>query len=66
LDVNIQTDIIVATNSVSSEIVNYADKFNVDLIIVGTRGRSGLKRMLLGSIASELVKYACCPVLIIK
>lgn len=66
LDVNIQTDIIVATNSVSSEIVNYADKFNVDLIIVGTRGRSGLKRMLLGSIASELVKYAGCPVLIIK
>jgi nucleotide-binding universal stress UspA family protein len=66
LDVNIQTDIIVATNSVSSEIVDYADKFNVDLIIVGTRGRSGLKRMLLGSIASELVKYAGCPVLIIK
>ena len=65
-DVNIQTDIIVATKSVSSEIVDYADKFNVDLIIVGTRGRSGLKRILLGSVASEVVKYANCPVLIIK
>jgi nucleotide-binding universal stress UspA family protein len=65
-DVNIQTDIIVATKSVSSEIVDYADKFNVDLIIVGTRGRSGFKRMLLGSVASEVVKYAGCPVLIIK
>jgi len=65
-DVNIQTDIIVATKSVSSEIVDYADKFNVDLIIVGTRGRSGLKRILLGSVASEVVKYADCPVLIIK
>jgi nucleotide-binding universal stress UspA family protein len=65
-DVNIQTDIIVATKSVSSEVVDYADKFNVDLIIVGTRGRSGLKRILLGSVASEVVKYADCPVLIIK
>jgi nucleotide-binding universal stress UspA family protein len=65
-DVNIQTDIIVATKSVSSEIVDYANKFNADLIIVGTRGRSGLKRMLLGSVASEVVKYADCPVLIIK
>jgi nucleotide-binding universal stress UspA family protein len=65
-DVNIQTDIIVATKSVSSEIVDYADKINVDLIIVVTRGRSGLKRILLGSVASEVVKYADCPVLIIK
>jgi nucleotide-binding universal stress UspA family protein len=65
-DVTIQTDIIVATKSVSSEIVDYADKYSVDLIIVGTRGRSGLKRMLLGSVASEVVKYADCPVLIIK
>ncbi len=65
-DVNIQTDKIVATKSVSLEIVDYADKFSVDLIIVGTRGRSGLKRMLLGSVASEVVKYADCPVLIIK
>ncbi len=65
-DVNIETDIIVATKSVSSEIVDYADKFNADLIIVGTRGRSGFKRMLLGSVASEVVKYAGCPVLIIK
>jgi nucleotide-binding universal stress UspA family protein len=65
-DVNIETDIIVATKSVSSEIVDYADKFNVDLIIVGTRGRSGFKRMLLGSVASEVLKYAGCPVLIIK
>jgi nucleotide-binding universal stress UspA family protein len=65
-NVNILTDIIVATKSVSSKIVDYADKSNVDLIIVGTRGRSGLKRMLLGSVASEILRYADCPVLIIK
>ena len=54
MDVNLQTDIIVATRSVATEIVDYADKLNVDLIIVGTRGRGGLKRMLLGSVASEV------------
>ena len=66
MDVNLQTDMIVATKSITAEIVEYADKLKVDLIIVGTRGRSGLKRMLLGSVASEVVKYADCPVLLVK
>ena len=66
MNVNLQTDIIVATRSIATEIIDYADKFNIDLIIVGTRGRSGLKRILLGSVASEVVKYADYPVLIVK
>jgi nucleotide-binding universal stress UspA family protein len=66
MDVNLQTDMIFATKSIAAEIVEYADKPKVDLIIVGTRVRSGLKRMLLGSVASEVVKYADCPVLIVK
>ena len=66
MDVNLQTDIIVATRSVASEIVDYADKLDADLIIAGTRGRSGLKRILLGSVASEILGYADCPVLIVK
>lgn len=44
----------------------YAEKENVDLIVVGTRGRSGFKRLLLGSIASGVVTYAHCPVLVVK
>jgi nucleotide-binding universal stress UspA family protein len=39
------------------------EKENIDLIIVGTRGRSGFKKLLLGSVASEVVKYAHCPVM---
>ena len=66
MNVNLQTDIIVATRSVASEIVDYADKLDADLIIAGTRGRSGLKRILLGSVASEILRYADCPVLIVK
>jgi len=48
------------------EIVGYAESENVNLIIIGTRGRSGLKRMFLGSVASGVVTYAHCPVLVVK
>ena len=51
MNVNLQTDIIVATRSVAAEIIDYVNKLDADLIIAGTRGRSGLKRTLLGSIA---------------
>jgi nucleotide-binding universal stress UspA family protein len=66
MDVNLQTDIVLATRSIAAEIVDYADKLNADLIIVGTRGMGGVKRMLLGSVASGVMKDACCPVLIVK
>jgi nucleotide-binding universal stress UspA family protein len=47
-------------------ITNHAEKENADLIIVGTRGRTGFKKILLGSVASGVVAYAHCPVMIIK
>ena len=51
---------------VPASIVNYAENTGVDLIVVGTRGRSGFKRLLLGSVASDVVTYAHCPVLVVK
>ncbi len=38
----------------------------IDLIVIGTRGRSGFKKLLLGSIASSVVTYAHCPVMVVK
>jgi nucleotide-binding universal stress UspA family protein len=58
-------EIIVSTSIVSS-ILDYAEKENVDLIVVGTRGRSGIKKLLLGSTALGLVTYASCPVTVVK
>ncbi|HEY7081045.1 MAG TPA: universal stress protein [Nitrososphaeraceae archaeon] len=51
---------------IGGAIVNYAEKEKVDLIVVGTRGRSGLKKMLIGSVASDILHYAHCPVMIVK
>ncbi|MGI9009799.1 MAG: universal stress protein [Nitrososphaeraceae archaeon] len=54
------------TLRISSLIINHAESENVDLIVVGNRGRKGFKRMLLGSVASDIVTYAHCPVLVVK
>jgi nucleotide-binding universal stress UspA family protein len=52
--------------SIDGTIIEYAESEDVDLIIMGTRGRSGFAKLLLGSIASAVVTYSPCPVMIIK
>jgi nucleotide-binding universal stress UspA family protein len=65
IDKNIQVKTkLIASPSVVGGIVDFADKENIDLIVVGTKGRSGLKKLLLGSVASGIVNYAHCPVII--
>jgi nucleotide-binding universal stress UspA family protein len=47
------------------EIVDYATKIGADLIVMGTHGRGGLRRLLLGSVAEKVLRAACCPVLVV-
>ena len=63
--VKIKTTIIVSTTTVES-ILDYAEDKDVDLIVVGTRGRSRIKKLLLGSTASGIVTYSHCPVTVVK
>jgi nucleotide-binding universal stress UspA family protein len=64
-NIQIKTEIISFIN-IAGAIVDYAEENNIDLIVIGTRGRSGFKKLLLGSVASHVVTYAHCPVLVIK
>ncbi len=50
----------------AEELMTYADENGCDLIVVGHRGVGGFKRMLLGSTASNLVKYANQSILVVK
>ena len=63
---NFKSEIIEDVSSrVGYAIVNYAESQNIDLIVIGTKGRTGLRKMLLGSVASDVVTYAHCPVLVV-
>ena len=46
-------------------ICDYAAKHGVDLIVIGTHGRTGLSRLLIGSVAEKVVRHASCPVLVV-
>ena len=51
---------------VGTTIVKYAEKHYIELIVVGTKGKSRFKKLLIGSVASDVVSYAQCPVMVVK
>lgn len=57
---------VIVSPSVVSAIVNFAENEKIDLIVMGTRGRSNLKKLLLGSVSLGVLTYSRCPVLVIK
>lgn len=65
-NISVRTDVVISSTSVVKAIVEYGEEKKMDLIVIGSKGMSGLKRMLLGSIASGVVTYAHCPVLVVK
>jgi universal stress protein A len=54
------------TGDPATEILRVADDIHADLIVVGTHGRTGLGRLLMGSTAEQIVRQAPCPVLTLK
>ena len=58
------TDIVFGTPA--RAIVSYASERGMDLIIMGTHGRSGMAHLLMGSVAEKVVRAAPCPVLTVR
>jgi nucleotide-binding universal stress UspA family protein len=54
---------IITSNSAAEAIATFAKDARVDVIVIGTHGRSGVSRLLLGSVAERVVRTAPCPVL---
>ena len=65
-DVEIRHEILLHSTSVVESIVLYAKRRKIDLIIMGTKGTSGFKRLLVGSVAQGVSQHAHCSVLIVR
>lgn len=61
-----RVQIHVRVGTPTQEIVDLANDVSADVLIVGTHGRSGIKRLLLGSVAEALVERANCAVLVVR
>jgi nucleotide-binding universal stress UspA family protein len=64
--VRLSTEFILDVFSVADALITYAERNNIDLIVIGTKGRTGLKKFVLGSVASGVVSHAKCPVLVVR
>ncbi len=62
----IPVEMVVLEGYAATAIIDEATRRGVDLIVIGTHGLSGLKHLLLGSIAERVVQKAPCPVLTVK
>jgi len=62
----INTTSLIAQGRPFERIVHIAKDLNVDLIVMGTYGRRGTDRILIGSVTERVIEYVSCPVLVIK
>jgi universal stress protein A len=65
-DVQVATEPHVVEGDPATEIVRLAKKLPCDMIVMGTHGRRGLCRLLMGSVAESVLRNAPCPVLIVN
>ena len=62
----LEVETIVIKGVPFNEIINAATEISVDLIVIGTHGRTGLSHVMLGSVAEKVVRKATCPVLTVR
>ena len=60
------TELILDQDSVVEAIVKNAEASNIDMIVIGTRGQSGFKKLVMGSVSSGVLSHAHCSVLVVR
>lgn len=64
-NISFKSDVLESV-SITDAILSYSESNSIDLIVMGSRGLGGFKKMLLGSVASGVSQHSKCPVLIVK
>ncbi len=65
-DVNAAAETAIRTGKPAREIEEFAEEAAVDHIVIGSHGRTGVSRVLLGSVAESVVRRADCPVTVVR
>jgi nucleotide-binding universal stress UspA family protein len=63
---HIESSYHVLTGDIGRSIIEFSEKENIDLVVMTTRGKSGLKRALVGSVADMVIRESGKPVLVIR
>jgi nucleotide-binding universal stress UspA family protein len=65
-DDGVPVETCLRLGAAAQEIIRLAQETSCDLIVIGTHGRTGLRRVLLGSVAEQVLRGAACPVVTVK
>ena len=57
---------VIGAKSVAKGIIDYAGESGADVIVIGTKGLTGVQKFLMGSVASAVIDHAQCPVFAIR
>ncbi len=63
---NVEVESVILEGSPANELVDFAEKNDIDLIVVGTLGKTGIPRFLLGSVAENVVRHSKKAVLVVR
>jgi Universal stress protein UspA and related nucleotide-binding proteins len=63
---NVEVESVILEGNPANEIVDFAEKSDIDLIVMGTLGRTGIQRFLLGSVAENVVRHSKKAVLVVR
>jgi nucleotide-binding universal stress UspA family protein len=66
LDGSVPWELHVSSGVPERDIVHMADRLSIDLIVMGTHGRTGISHLVLGSVAEEVIRKANCAVLTLR